>query len=336
MQLPPVYLDMLLQLKSTDTSAVTADEIKDLPKLAARLARQSDPVSAFLWSGMSAPDQAELTSAVASGTNIADAQSVLVQALNHAIGQPCIDEGDRFKGVALRPETSDLMKRGPTGSVLARVNRMLLEDAYPAELARSQAMDAEDQYRLVPATNGFFLIGLERKLPSENQPFEAVRAQVADDYRDSKAAELAEADGVKFETAARAGLAKGLSFDDICAEQKIKPLVLTPFTIDTKSIPEIEDQTEFRYIAQTAFERMAVGEMSPFEPTGTGGFLFYLKAQTPVSDEITKRELPDFLARQREQRQMAAFSLWMGREMQLHVVRPPTKPAAGEEPTPAG
>ena len=197
------------------------------------------------------------------------------------------------------------------------------------------ATDPEDQYKLVPATNGFFLLGLERKLPSEIQPLEVVRAKVAEDCRDSKALELAIQAGTNFEAAAQAGLAKGQSFDDICAEQKIKPQVLTPFDIETKSIPEVEDQNEFEYLIKRAAYQMPVGQITTLEKTLTGGFLMFLKARTQVDDAIVQRDLPAFLATQREQRQMAAFSIWISREMQMHLVRPAAKPAAGEAPPPS-
>jgi len=197
------------------------------------------------------------------------------------------------------------------------------------------ASDPEDQYKLVPATNGFFLLGLERKLPSEIQPLEVVRAKVAEDCRDSKALELAIQAGTNFEAAAQAGLAKGLGFDDICAEQKIKPQVLTAFDIETKSIPEIEDQNEFEYLIKRAAYQMPVGQITTLEKTLAGGFLMFLKARTQVDDAIVQRDLPAFLAIQREQRQIAAFSIWIGREMQMHVVRPAAKPAAGEAPPPS-
>jgi hypothetical protein len=50
---------------------------------------------------------------------------------------PSIYEKTRFRGVTLRPETERLLKKDPTGAQLAHLNKLLLEDAYPAELARS-------------------------------------------------------------------------------------------------------------------------------------------------------------------------------------------------------
>jgi hypothetical protein len=196
------------------------------------------------------------------------------------------------------------------------------------------ATDPDDQYKLVPATNGFFLVVLQAKLPSENQPLEAVRARVIEDYRNQKGTELASQAGVKFEAAARDGLAKGLSFDDICAEQKIKPQTLTPFSHETKSIPEVQDENEFDYIKGVAYQ-LPVGQMAPYEQVSADGFVIYLKGRTPVDESIVQRDLPAFLASQRELRQSAAFSIWLNREMHQHVI-PAAKPAAAEPPPSSG
>jgi hypothetical protein len=42
----------------------------------------------------------------------------------------------RFNHIVLRPETEELLKQNPQGQQLARLNKLLLEDAYPAELAK--------------------------------------------------------------------------------------------------------------------------------------------------------------------------------------------------------
>ena len=43
----------------------------------------------------------------------------------------------RFAGIVLRPETRKLIKENPQGQPLARLNKLLIEDAYAAEIARS-------------------------------------------------------------------------------------------------------------------------------------------------------------------------------------------------------
>ena len=184
----------------------------------------------------------------------------------------------------------------------------------------------EDQYMFVQATNGFFYLGLEAKLPSQNQPLEAVRNKVIEDYRQQKAVELVRQAGTNFEAAARDGLAKGMSFDEICAAQKVKPLTLTPFSHETKSIPEISDETEFEDVKALAYQ-LPTSQVSHFYQTQTAGFVVYVKARAPVDEAIVKRDLPAFLGNQRDLRQSAAFNIWLNREMQMHVI-PAAKPAA--------
>jgi thioredoxin-dependent peroxiredoxin len=138
----------------TSSSTFAVDEIKDLSGLINRLRSQSDLASAFLWKGFSASDQSILRSYEPSAPNSAPAQAVVIQELQKIIGGPSIFKVKRFKGVSLRPETTALIKQSPTGSKLVRLNRLLLEDAYPLELTRNQKMDRRVS----------FLIGLDGKI----------------------------------------------------------------------------------------------------------------------------------------------------------------------------
>jgi Fe-S-cluster containining protein len=119
-------IDMALVLFS-------AKQIKDLSMFVHKLRKQSDPVSAFLWQRLPEPDQIVLMSAPSSKPS----RRVVVKALNSAIGERCIYEPSRFQGIVLRPKTLHLMEQGPLVPNLARLNRLLLEDAYPLELART-------------------------------------------------------------------------------------------------------------------------------------------------------------------------------------------------------
>ncbi len=118
-------------------SAFSADEIKDWSGFAKKLAQHSDAVSAFLWQKLSNQDQAMLTSYQAPGPGSDPVQVAVVQVLNKIVAGQNIDEDKRFDGILLRPETTDLMRVSPTGTGLGRLNRLLLEDAYPQELTRN-------------------------------------------------------------------------------------------------------------------------------------------------------------------------------------------------------
>ncbi len=210
-----------------------------------------------------------------------------------------------------------------------------LPPSYLQMLFQLTTNSPDDQYKFVPATNGFLYVGLEAKLPSENQPLEAVVPKVIEDYRQQKAMELAVQAGTNFEAAARNGLIKGMSFSEICAAQKVKPETLSPFSHETKSIPEISDEAEFEDVKGLAYQ-LPVGQIAQFYQTQTGGFVVYLKARASVDEAIVKRDLPAFLASQRAMRQTTAFGIWLNREMQLHVHVVPAAKSAAETPPSSG
>jgi hypothetical protein len=136
------------------SSSFSVDEVKDFSGLINRGRGQSDPVSAFLWENLSKSEQSWLMSYQPTAPNSDQTQEVMVLALQKIIEGPCIYKVKRFKGVSLRPETTELIKLDPKGPTLAHLNRLLLEDAYPLELSRRQNMDRRVS----------FLIGLDGKI----------------------------------------------------------------------------------------------------------------------------------------------------------------------------
>jgi peroxiredoxin len=142
------------EFKKTGSATSSVSKFKDLPGLINRLKGQSDPVSVFLWKRLSKSGQSLLMSYQASAPTSKEAREVIVQAFDKIIKGPCVYNAGRFKGVSLRPETTELLKQSPKGPTLAHLNRLLLEDAYPSELSRSQRMDRRVS----------FLIGLDGKI----------------------------------------------------------------------------------------------------------------------------------------------------------------------------
>jgi hypothetical protein len=63
--------------------------------------------------------------------------SALMKELNQVISGPSIYDKARFSNIVRRPETEQLLQQNPHGQQLARLNKLLLEDAYPGELAKS-------------------------------------------------------------------------------------------------------------------------------------------------------------------------------------------------------
>ncbi len=93
----------------------------------------SQDVSQFLWTTFSPASQNTLADGTASDL---EKREVLESELNSIIAGSSI--APNFSAVTLSPVTQELMAKGPTGDELIRLNRMLLEDAYPREIAKNK------------------------------------------------------------------------------------------------------------------------------------------------------------------------------------------------------
>ena len=128
------FKKLLGTLSKYGSSLFTVGDFKDLCGFVAKLRTLQDPLSAYLWNQFSASTQGLLTSV----TSTPEQQKVaLVQALDNILKGVLIFETVRFAGVTLSPETVALKLQNPQGTDLIRLNRLLLEDAYPLEIAKS-------------------------------------------------------------------------------------------------------------------------------------------------------------------------------------------------------
>jgi hypothetical protein len=130
-----------LKADAIRSSLFSVGDFIDLPSFVAKLRTQDprtqDSISKYLWNQFSASTQGVLTSA----TSTPEEQKLaLVQALDNILKGVLIYETVRFAGVALSPETLALRSQNPQGTDLIRLNRLLLEDAYPLEIAKSPGL----------------------------------------------------------------------------------------------------------------------------------------------------------------------------------------------------
>jgi hypothetical protein len=112
-------------------------DIKDFESFAKKLVEKPDAVSEFFNDKLDETIKTDLANYSAENTNAKAVRSALVKALNKIISGGPIFDGARFKGVQLSPATKELLVKNPQGLQLARLNKMLVEDAYPAELTKS-------------------------------------------------------------------------------------------------------------------------------------------------------------------------------------------------------
>ncbi len=124
-----------LQIENNATS-LSVGQIADQTAFVDKLISGSDAVTAFLRGQLEDTVKASMAAYSASNADSKVVMSALVKDLNRVISGPSIYDKARFSSVALRPETEELLKQNPRGQQLARLNKLLLEDAYTANLAR--------------------------------------------------------------------------------------------------------------------------------------------------------------------------------------------------------
>lgn len=136
----------------------SSGHIKDPAKLAERIVAASDPVSRFLWGQFNAEEQRAIGDLQ---TVSIKREEVLSHGLNRILGGPSVFAADRFAGVRLSKESRLRLTQSLRGEKLMRLNRLLLEDAYPQEIERrsGEAILFETDVKDVP--------GLAKKLSTK-------------------------------------------------------------------------------------------------------------------------------------------------------------------------
>jgi len=127
-----------IQIENSATS-LSISAITDQAVFVDKMANGTDAVSLFLRSHLEDLVKADLAAYSAVNANAKALMSAVVKDLNQALHGPSIYDVARFSNTTLRPETEQLLQEDVQGLQLARLNMLLLEDAYPAELKKSSA-----------------------------------------------------------------------------------------------------------------------------------------------------------------------------------------------------
>ncbi|MBN2505826.1 MAG: hypothetical protein JXQ71_03940 [Verrucomicrobia bacterium] len=139
-------------------------DILDLPSLVAKLATPTEPVAEFLQSRFSEPMRQALASFKPSGGDARAVEQRLLDELNAIAQGDLIYERQRFAAVTFCKDTRILLTQRPRGERLARLNRLLLGDAFPAEL-RSVARKVDLRQTAYRATRPLAGSGGKRTMP---------------------------------------------------------------------------------------------------------------------------------------------------------------------------
>jgi hypothetical protein len=222
---------------------------------------------------------------------------------------PTLEELAKTRGLTLNVTPPFDIATGPTnldvGSEFARVAFSLSPERQIAEP--------------IVTRDGVYVISFKNRLPREIPTLEKIHDQVVFDYKYNQAVTAARKAGMDLQRALTNGLAQGKSFDAVCAEAKVKPVTLPPFSISTRSLPEAEDHLPLNGsrtqmgLKDIAFSTMP-GKASPFHETNEGGIILYVKAKLPVDEAKMKSELPAFTSYVRQSRSREAFDAWFRKE----------------------
>ena len=114
---------------------ISSSDFGNFQSLVEKLNQQKTPVSVYLYGNLSEPTR----SALAQGSNPdpVTLKKSLAQDLNQIINNSAIYEKERFAKVKLLEATEKLVLQNPQGESLVRLNRSLLEDAYPHEINKN-------------------------------------------------------------------------------------------------------------------------------------------------------------------------------------------------------
>ncbi len=143
-------------------TAFAGSDFKDVSALAARLTAKADPVSTFLAGNLSDATLQTLARYKEGGASTTAARVAVMQDLNSLILKTNIYAPERFNGVALQEQTKRLLAPDAPPRSLPRLNRLLLADAYPQELAfQDGVFGVTNKFAATLASVGFafFLLG---------------------------------------------------------------------------------------------------------------------------------------------------------------------------------
>jgi hypothetical protein len=223
----------------------------------------------------------------------------------------------------LKPFEPDLLQKlATTNGLVAGVTAPFSREEGPkdlqvgADFAKAAfALTPEEPYNGLPlmGQDGVYVIGYYKQVPRETPSLEQVRDRVTEDYKRSQAMMQAQTAGRNFYQMVTNGLAQGKAFTNICAEAHVQPMELPPFSISTRSVPEVENLISLNQLKQIAFST-SPGKVSTFQPGQDGGLLLYVKAKLPVNQVKAQAELPTFVASLRRSRQQEAFEDWFRHE----------------------
>lgn len=113
------------------------DDIKNVEGLIIKLRAAKDPLSQYLLDQFSPEDRRRLDAWTSFDYSAKELKTMLANELNNIIQNRDIFDEKRFAHIMLSDEAMQLVRQNAQGVNRVRLNRILLEEAYPDELAKT-------------------------------------------------------------------------------------------------------------------------------------------------------------------------------------------------------
>ena len=164
---------------------------------------------------------------------------------------------------------------------------------------------------VVQGTEAYYVIALDKRLPSEIPAFAEIRDRVTHDYQMVNAAARAQSAGTNAAAQIMSQLAAGKTFTAACTAAGAHPEALPPFSLSSGEMPALEGRGNlFEQVKRVAFNLLP-GQASGFIDTDDGGFVLFVSKRTPADANTMKAALPEFTAQLRNMRSSEFFNIWL-------------------------
>ncbi|GEM_PF-3553688 len=180
-----MYQDGLCEEKPTERKSVSQlgildnlgsplfneKDFSELIFIVTSLREKNNPVACLLFEKLSTDMKRQVEKFNYSTRKSGSFEKALTDEINRILSGPCIYDRDRFAGVELFWHTRELLDKNLSGGDLARLNRMLLEDAFPdledasPEQKRTPRFKGDPKARELLEKNGFVVVpNFERQI----------------------------------------------------------------------------------------------------------------------------------------------------------------------------
>jgi hypothetical protein len=166
----------------------------------------------------------------------------------------------------------------------------------------------------IRGSDAVYVAGLRNRIPSDVPAFETIRDKVVADYKREQSQKLLTDDAHAFHSKLTNSMAAGKTFAAAATELGHKPTTLEAFSKSSRAIANLDPHIDPGMVKAAAFS-LKPGETSGFRMARDGGFILHVSKTIPVSDEMVKTALPEYLKTLQQSGQSEAFQEWFMNEM---------------------